>query len=142
MSQNATELREPLPASVSELLELFPPMLIDSKRDFAKAQRIVDALAIRKKVTRPQARYLATLSLLIEEYEKRLDAEFEVRGDAVDVLHYLLEQNGMSGRDLGALLGQPQLGGKILRRERELSKAHIRTLSERFQVSADVFLRS
>jgi antitoxin component HigA of HigAB toxin-antitoxin module len=61
--------------------------------------------------------------------------------DAVEALSFLLEQNGMSASDLGRLLGNRQLGAAILRRERQLSKANIIKLRDRFKVSADLFLR-
>jgi antitoxin component HigA of HigAB toxin-antitoxin module len=47
----------------------------------------------------------------------------------------------MNASDLSRLLGEPALGSKILNGNRELSKAHIRTLADRFKVRADLFLR-
>ncbi len=58
----------------------------------------------------------------------------------IEALEFLLQENGLSGRDLGRILGQPQLGGKILRGERELSKNHIRKLCDYFKVSPELFL--
>ena len=46
----------------------------------------------------------------------------------------------MSVSDLGRLLGQRELGSKILRGDRELSKAHIRTLANHFRVTAAMFI--
>lgn len=141
MSKSALTADMAIPRSVPELVELFPPMLIETKKDFSKAQKLVDQLAVRSQLTKAQSRYLATLTLLMDEYESRVDAELEYSGDAIDILSGLVDQHGMSGRELGTLLGQPQLGSKLLRRERELSKKHIRILSEHFGVSADLFLR-
>jgi HTH-type transcriptional regulator/antitoxin HigA len=58
----------------------------------------------------------------------------------LDSLKYLLEQNSMTASDLGNLLGNRSLGSKILRGERELSKAHLRILADRFKVDAGLFL--
>ena len=60
----------------------------------------------------------------------------------VEALKVLLEANGMSAADLSNLLGDRSrsLGTRLLSGERELSKAHIRTLCERFAVSADLFV--
>ena len=58
----------------------------------------------------------------------------------IEALKFLLDQHGLSGRDLGRILGQAQLGGKILRGERELSKNHIRKLCDYFKVSPELFL--
>ena len=52
----------------------------------------------------------------------------------------ILAEQGLSGSDLGRLLGSRPLGSAVLRGERELSKAHIRTLAEHFKVSTDLFL--
>lgn len=48
----------------------------------------------------------------------------------------------MTATDLSRLLGDESrsLGSRILRGERELSKAHIKALCKRFAVSADLFL--
>jgi HTH-type transcriptional regulator/antitoxin HigA len=61
-----------------------------------------------------------------------------IRG--LDMLKYFLEQNDMTASDLGVLLGNRSLGSKILRGERELSKAHLRILAKRFKVDAGIFL--
>ena len=47
----------------------------------------------------------------------------------------------MNASDLGRLLGQRQLGAKILSGDRDLSKAHIQTLAAHFGVSPAVFLK-
>ena len=102
--------------------------------------RLIDKLAVLDKRTKAQERYLDTLTILVEVYENQRH-EIDLSGmTPVDALKYLMEQHGISGRDLGRLLGQPQLGAKILRGKRELSKAHIRTLAERFGVDAGLFL--
>jgi antitoxin component HigA of HigAB toxin-antitoxin module len=47
----------------------------------------------------------------------------------------------MNSSKLGELLGNNRsLGAKILRGERQLSKAHIRILAERFKVNPALFL--
>ena len=62
--------------------------------------------------------------------------------DAIDLLKFLLKENGMTGADLGRLLGKdPGLGSKILRRDRPLNNTHIRILSERFKISPAAFFR-
>jgi antitoxin component HigA of HigAB toxin-antitoxin module len=57
-----------------------------------------------------------------------------------DALKHLLEQNGMTGYDLGNLLGKRSLGSKIMRGEHELSKMHLRILPDRFKVDAGLSL--
>jgi HTH-type transcriptional regulator/antitoxin HigA len=90
--------------------------------------------------TKDQDRFLGTLTILVENY---VDKHHQIDVDAVspiEALEFLLDQHDLSGRDLGRILGQPQLGGKILRGERELSKSHIRKLCDHFKVSPELFL--
>jgi antitoxin component HigA of HigAB toxin-antitoxin module len=58
-----------------------------------------------------------------------------------EMLRYLMQGRAMSASDLGRLLGERSLGAAVLRGDRELSKAHIRTLSGHFRVSPAVFIR-
>ena len=55
-------------------------------------------------------------------------------------LRFLVEENGLTGRELGRILGDETLGNRVLRGERELSKAHIRKLADHFGVSPALFL--
>jgi len=77
---------------------------------------------------------------LRESLVRFFDLGPDVRG--VDALKVLLEANDMSASDLSNLLGDRSrsLGSRVLRGERELSKAHIRALCERFAVSAELFV--
>ncbi len=60
--------------------------------------------------------------------------------DPLTTLKYLMDQNGMRATDLGRLLGNRGLASLILHGRRQLSKAHIRKLSEHFKVSPALFL--
>ena len=63
------------------------------------------------------------------------------RVTGVDALKHLLEAQGLAAADLSRLLGGSRnLGAMILRGERKLTLKHVRTLSRRFGVSADLFL--
>jgi antitoxin component HigA of HigAB toxin-antitoxin module len=136
--------KRPAPgADYFELVSAFPLVPIRNHRHLRQAFEMIDRLAIidEPKLTSGQAEYLLVLSDLIEKYEDthhRIDLSHV---DGVDALAHLLQQNNMSASDLGRLLGNRQLGAAILRRERELSKAHILKLCDRFRVSADLFLR-
>ena len=57
------------------------------------------------------------------------------------MLRHLLEQRGLSAADLSRLLeGSRNLGAMILRGERNLTVAHIRTLAAHFNVSPNVLV--
>jgi HTH-type transcriptional regulator/antitoxin HigA len=88
--------------------------------------------------TKDQDDYMEALSILVEAYERRHHAVPE--GTPLGALRLLLESHGMSGYDLGKLLGDTTIGSKILKGKRQLSKSHIKKLTEHFGVSADVFI--
>lgn len=60
------------------------------------------------------------------------------RGSGVDVLRYLMQEHGLSQTDLPEV-GTQSVISEILSGKRQLNVRHIRGLSERFGVPADVF---
>ena len=108
---------------------------------------MLDPLSVidETKLTTGQEEYLLALTDLVWAYEQQHDP-VELRcgdhADGIDVLKMLLEERQMSASDLGRLLGKRQIGSAILRRERQLSKAHLLKLADHFHVSADLLLRT
>jgi HTH-type transcriptional regulator / antitoxin HigA len=77
---------------------------------------------------------------LIEAYDARHNAiDFEMA--PLDVLRSLLDDHGMTASDLGRLLGNRELGSKLLRGERQLSKQHIIKLADYFKLSPAAFMQ-
>jgi antitoxin component HigA of HigAB toxin-antitoxin module len=105
----------------------------------SNAMEMVDALA-GYDLTPGQAAYLAALSQLVEAYEREACPAVCDKATPIETLKYLLEENHMSGSDLGRLLGSRTLGPALLSGKRRLSKAHIKILAERFKVDASLFL--
>lgn len=131
---------ERLPTSFAELVRVFPPQAIHDEIGYANTLEMIDRLTSLPRMSAAQTEYLQTLTILFEAYEnehERIDAS---RLTPLRVLHFLVESNDMSAGDLGRLLGNRALGAKILSGSRELSKAHIRKLAERFKVDAGLFL--
>lgn len=111
---------------------------IHSKTDYKKAMRVASDLASRVHLTRVQSDYLEVLTSNITAYE---DKRFEGRKHApLDILKFLVSENGMTGSDLGRVLGNRTLGPAILRGVRSLSKAHIKRLAEHFSVDPGLLL--
>jgi HTH-type transcriptional regulator/antitoxin HigA len=131
---------EKLPSNFADLVRLFPPQAIHDDIGYRNTQEIIDRLTSLPKLTAGQAEYLETLTILFEAYENEHERIETSHLSPLDMLRFLLESNGMSGSDLGRLLGNRELGPKILNGSRQLSKAHIRRLSERFKVDAGLFL--
>lgn len=111
---------------------------IHSKADYKKAMRVASDLASSIRLTGEQSDYLEVLTSNIKAYE---DKHFEGRKHTpLDILKFLVSENGMSGSDLGRVLGNRTLGAAILRGVRSLSKAHIKRLADHFSVEPGLFL--
>jgi len=129
-----------LPTRFADLVCLFPPQAIHDDVGYANTQEIIDRLTSLPRRTADQVEYLETLTILFEAYEREHERIQTSHLSPLDVLGFLLESNGMSGSDLGRLLGNRELGPKILNGSRQLSKAHIRRITQRFKVDAGLFL--
>jgi len=130
-----------LPKTYKELLDLFMLRPIHDKHELDNATEIIDILA-GKDLNKDQEDYLEALSTLAEEYESEHYPIPSSRISGVEVLRFLLKENGMNASDLSRLLDSHRtLGSRILSGERHLTADHLRTLCDRFKVSADVFLR-
>ena len=141
MNARTVSRRERLPGTFDGLNALRPLRPITDAVDFETAQEVADRLAVLAKRTRDQDDYLETLSTLIEKYEAER-AVIDTSGlSPVEMLKYLMEGRGMSASDLGRLLGERSLGAAVLRGDRKLSKAHIRTLCSHFGVGPAVFFK-
>jgi HTH-type transcriptional regulator/antitoxin HigA len=118
---------------------MLPPRPIRDETDYDNAIEMLDSL-VGFKLNDDQLDYVEVLTTLVGAYE---DVHYpmdttDARG--LEMLKFLLEQNSMTASDLGVLLGNRSLGSKILRGERELSKAHLRILAKRFKLDAGLFL--
>ncbi len=131
---------EKLPANFADLVRLYPPQAIHDEVGYANTQEMIDRLTSLPKLTAGQSEYLETLTILFEAYENEHERIDTSRLSPLEMLRFLLDSNGMTGSDLGRLLGNRELGPKILNGSRQLSKAHIRVLADRFKVDAGLFL--
>ena len=129
-----------LPGRYEDLTALFPPHAIQDEADYDATLEVLEALLRLRRPTRAQAQYLDTLTQLVHAYDEAHYAEELVELTPVQILEGILEEHDWTASDLGRLLGNRALGSKILRGERALSKAHIRTLAEHFQVEPGLFL--
>jgi HTH-type transcriptional regulator/antitoxin HigA len=128
-----------LPKDYAGLCRVLTPRPIHDRVDYEGVAEIADGMAGHD-LTHDQEDYFDMLCRLIEDYEKEQGlADPKISG--LDALRHLLEANDMNASDLARLMGVHRtLGAMILRGERQLTLAHVRTLAKRFNVSADLFL--
>jgi HTH-type transcriptional regulator/antitoxin HigA len=122
----------------ADLNAQFPLRPLHDEVDYDNALEAAESLVGSVKLSEDQADYLDVLTDIIQKYEARNYAVGK-RGTSLEALKRMLDEQGMSGSDLGRLLGNRPLGGAVLRGERKLSRTHIRILAEHFKVSTDLF---
>lgn len=124
-----------------ELVRQFALRPIRTKRDYTAATKTMEKLAIRgeNNLNRDELDYLDVLTNLVEAYDNQHVPEPE-EGTPLERLKSLLDASGMSTADLGRLLGNSGLSSQIMLGKRELSKTHIRLLSQYFKLDANYFL--
>ena len=111
---------------------------IRSKRDYESALKEVARLWGAKSGTREGDR-LDVLATLIDAYEAEhhpIDPP-----DPIEAIKFRMEQQGLTRRDLEALIGTRTRIAEVLNRKRGLSIGMIRRLHERLGISAEVLIR-
>jgi antitoxin component HigA of HigAB toxin-antitoxin module len=129
-----------IPKTYRELCQLYLPRPIHDDAQDEEATAMMNALAVFTRLNAEQRDYLDVLTEFVDEYDKGKNIRWpKVTG--MEALQHLLEAHDMSAADLARLLGVHRtLGAMILRGERQLTLAHVRTLAKHFSVSADLFL--
>lgn len=129
-----------MPKDYTGLCQRYVPRPLHEAADYAAARQAIEPLlGFEGRLNADQADYLEAVSSFIEDYDQtRVKWP---KGKPLDTLKFLLEQHEMSAADLSRILGSDRsLGPKLLRGERRLTVAHIRTLARRFNVEPGVLL--
>src|SRR5215813_6187634 len=111
---------------------------IRTKRDYEAALKEVERLWGARTGTRDGDR-LDVLATLIDAYEAErypMDPP-----DPIEAIKFRMEQQGLTRRDLEAIIGTRTRIAEVFNRKRGLSIAMIRRLHERLGISADVLIR-
>ena len=125
----------------SALVEKMPLRPIRSKKDYARATAMLDTLVIRSEgsLSVDERDYMETLTLLVEDYDRK-NEPLDFSGlTPIDVLHHLMEENDLRTSDLGRILSSKGAASEILNSKRSLSKAQMIVLAERFNLDVKVF---
>jgi HTH-type transcriptional regulator/antitoxin HigA len=89
------------------------------------------------KLSPAEQRLADLLTLLIEDFEER---HYPLKSATpVEVLEELMESNDLKQKDLLDVFVTPSIVSEVLSGKRKLTTEHIRKLSRRFHVSAEVF---
>lgn len=123
----------------AEMIRRGAPHVIHSDAELAEYTKTLLELTAKPNPTQEEEEAIELLTLLIERYEAE---HYPVPdADPMDVLRFLLHQNGLSQRDIAAELGSESTVSLVLSGKRRLNRDHIARLSQRFHVSPSVFFR-
>ena len=124
-----------------KLVRQFPLRPIRTKREYGAATKVLERLAVRGEhdLDADERDYLDVLTNLVEAYDNQHYPPPR-DGTPLDRLFGLLHEAELTTADLGRLLGNSGLASQIMLGRRQLSKTHIRILSQHFKLDAGYFL--
>ena len=114
------------------------PHVIHTETENARCTAVLEGILRKKNRTAEERRLAELLTLLIEDFEEQQYA-LPRRAGPVDLLKHLMESNGLRQVDLLEVFGTASVVSEVLNGKRQLSKAHIAKLSQRFHVSPALF---
>src|ERR1700728_551013 len=127
----------PIPAYPA-LLAKHPPKVIRSEAENERFTRLLEDVDGRHgSLTRAERELADLVTLLIENFE---DQRYRLpRASPLEALRFLMDQHGLRQKDVFDVFGTRSVASEVLSGRRELSKEHIRRLSERFSVPVELF---
>ncbi len=120
-----------------DLVNEFPPRLIESEVDFIAVQEVVDTLLDAGQISAEQRKYLNLLGIIIHEYEERTVEVPDIHG--VELLNVLIEEWGLKQKELVPIFKTESIASAVINGHRQLTVEHIEKLSAFFHVSPAVF---
>jgi len=123
----------------AHLLGAALPHVIHTETENERCTAVLESLLRKKKNRTIEEKRLAELlTLLIERYEEERYTLSRPAGP-IDIVRHLMDANGLRQVDLLDVFGTASVVSEVLSGKRELSKAHIAKLSERFRISPALF---
>jgi HTH-type transcriptional regulator/antitoxin HigA len=115
---------------------LYPLRVIKNEKSYKEALKSMET--VFDATEGYLAEYAETLTILIEHYERE---RFPIKeSSAIDVVRFLMDQNGLKQKDLIGILGGKSSVSEILHEKRLLNLQHIRALSAKFNVNPATFI--
>ena len=125
----------------ARLLAKAAPRVIRTEEENERALAIVESLMERgeRHMTPEEGELLDLLTNLIRDYEAKVYPPRE-KSKPHEMVAFLLEQRGLSPKDLWPVIGSKSRVSEILAGKRSISKDQAKKLAEFFRLSADLFL--
>jgi len=116
--------------------DLYSLKIIKNKRDYKLALKSLEA--VFDETSGNLAEYAETLTVLIEHYESE---NFPIKdSNGVEMLKFLMTQNGLKQKDLVGIVGAKSSVSEILNGKRPLNLQHIRALANKFNIRPATFI--
>jgi HTH-type transcriptional regulator/antitoxin HigA len=122
----------------ADLLARALPSVIHSERENERYLAMLEELDEKGKLSAAERRLADLLTLLIEDFEEK--AYTLKAAKPIKMLIELMEANDLKQKDLVDVFGTPSIVSEVLNGKRGLTIEHIKKLSRRFRVSAEIFL--
>jgi len=115
------------------------PKVIRSEAENERCIRALEELDSKgSRLSAAERRLADLLTLLIEDFEEK---HYALKpADPVTVIEELMAANGLKQKDLLDVFSTPSIVSEVLHGKRQLTTEHIRRLSRRFHVSAEIFI--
>jgi HTH-type transcriptional regulator / antitoxin HigA len=120
-----------------DLVNEFPPRLIESEADFIAVQEVIDTLLDVGQLSAEQRKYLNLLGIIIHEYEERTLEVPDIYG--VELLNVMIEEWDLKQKELVPIFKTESIVSAVINGHRQLTVEHIEKLSAFFHVSPAVF---
>lgn len=120
-------------------LDFSRPHLLRNAREYQAAVADIDVLLDTEGGAEDRER-LEFLSVLVQDHEDRTDPLDEHAGAPHEVVTFMLEQRGMTRRDLAPLMGGRARVSEFFSGRRRLSMAQVRALREALGIPADLLV--
>ena len=125
-------------ANPAEMIAHGAPRVIHNDQELAAYTEALFELTALEHPSRSEAEAIELLTLLVDRYEQ---AHYSVpAADAVSVVRFLIEQQGLSQRDLVPQFGSESAVSMFLAGRRKLTLEQVGKLSARFKLPSDVFI--
>jgi HTH-type transcriptional regulator/antitoxin HigA len=127
-------------ANPAKMIRQGAPRLIHSDEELAVYTDALFKLTGKPNPTADEEEAIELMTLLVERYE--LEHYPIPDAEPAEVLRFLLDQGGLSQRDIAPELGSESTVSLVLSGKRRLNRDHIARLSRRFNVSPAVFFEA
>ena len=122
----------------SQLVSKSLPHVIQNEAENEHYIRILEVLDAKSNPTPAEKTLADLLTMLIENFEEQ---HYALRkGTPTENLTELMQAHNLKQRDLVDVFGTPSIVSEVLSGKRRLATSHIRKLSERFHVPAELLL--